>query len=130
MTKSEHIDYWINSANEDWKAVFSLFDGRNYVQSLFFAHLVLKKITKAIWVKNNESNVPPKIHSIIKLLSQTPVILNAEQMDYLVEVNKFQLEGRYPDYKNNLYKICNKEFTDNSIKKISGIRECLIENLR
>ncbi|OGU12726.1 MAG: hypothetical protein A2X61_10045 [Ignavibacteria bacterium GWB2_35_12] len=129
LTKEEHIEYWINSAEEDWKAVYSLLKGKNYVQALFFGHLVLEKISKAIWVKHNESNIPPKIHNILKLLSQTPVNLNQEQQEYLIEVNKFQLEGRYPDYLNNIFKICTLEYTENSLKKIDEIRVCLIKNL-
>jgi HEPN domain-containing protein len=130
MTKEEHIEYWINSAQQDWDAVHSLINGKNYIQALFFAHLVLEKISKAIWIKYNESNIPPKIHNILKLLSQTPVNLSMEQLEYLVEVNKFQLEGRYPDYKNTIFRICTLEYTENNLNKIEEIKICLIKNLQ
>ena len=32
MTKNEHIDYWIKSANDDWEAVQSLLNSKKYVQ--------------------------------------------------------------------------------------------------
>ncbi len=51
MTKQEHIQYWINSSEEDWKSVLSLFQSGRNVHCLFFAHLTLEKLCKAIWVK-------------------------------------------------------------------------------
>ena len=47
MTKNEHINYWKNMAERDWNAVNSLFETKNYVQALFFAHLVIEKLLKA-----------------------------------------------------------------------------------
>jgi HEPN domain-containing protein len=47
-TKNEHIDFWLIQADDDWTAVDTLFKGRNYLQSLFFAHLVIEKICKAL----------------------------------------------------------------------------------
>ena len=41
-TKKEHIDFWIMQSKDDWDAVDSLFKGKNYLQSLFFAHLVIE----------------------------------------------------------------------------------------
>jgi DNA-directed RNA polymerase len=35
MSKEEHIAYWVNTAEKDWKAVKDLFETANYVQSLF-----------------------------------------------------------------------------------------------
>ena len=52
-TKEEHIDFWLTQADDDWTAVDTLFKGRNYLQSLFFAHLVIEKICKALWIKHN-----------------------------------------------------------------------------
>lgn len=64
-TKTEHIDFWISQAEDDWSAVDTLFKGKNYLQCLFFAHLVIEKICKALWIKYNEGNVPPRTHNLI-----------------------------------------------------------------
>jgi HEPN domain-containing protein len=50
MTKQEHIDYWVNTAAEDWDTVEVLFNGKKYLHALFWAHLVLEKLAKAHWV--------------------------------------------------------------------------------
>lgn len=54
MTKEEYISFWLSQAEDDWAAVDTLFQGKNYLQSLFFAHLVIEKICKAIWIKHNQ----------------------------------------------------------------------------
>jgi len=129
MTKQQHIDYWINTAEKDWTSVDILFKGKQYLQSLFWAHLVLEKLAKALWVKNHEENIPPKIHNIVFLLEQSNVNLGEEMMNFVKKFNEFQLSGRYPDYTNNLYKRCTKEFTYEQLKKVKEIRTCLLNLL-
>jgi hypothetical protein len=48
MTKQEHIDYWRNTANDNWIDVQKMFKGRSYVPCLFFTHLVFEKLAKAL----------------------------------------------------------------------------------
>ena len=54
MNKQQHVDYWINTAEDDWGSVELLFNGKKYLQSLFWAHLVLEKLAKAHWIKNKK----------------------------------------------------------------------------
>jgi HEPN domain-containing protein len=56
--KEEYIEFWIEQANDDWNAVNTLFNGKNYLQSLFFSHFVIEKLCKALWIKHNIENVP------------------------------------------------------------------------
>ena len=129
MTKEQHIDYWINTAEDDWGSVELLFNGKKYLQSLFWAHLVLEKLAKAHWVKTHQDNIPPKIHNIVWILEQSNVDLGEEKMDFLKKFNDFQLEGRYPDYANKIYKICTERFTLNTLEKVKEIKQCLTEML-
>ena len=78
-TKDEHIRYWIEQANDDWTAVNTLFNGKNYLQSLFFAHLVIEKLCKSLWIKHNEEMVPPRTHNLIHLLTATPIQLTDDR---------------------------------------------------
>jgi HEPN domain-containing protein len=73
MTKIEHINFWMDQADDDWSAVDTLFKGRNYLQSLFFAHLVVEKLCKALWILHNQENIPPRMHNLIQLLNATPI---------------------------------------------------------
>jgi len=122
MTKKEHIQYWLKSAKDDLKTADQLFITKRYQHCLFFAHLHLEKICKAIWVKYNKTNYPPKIHNLNKILSQTPLLLTDEEKYFLEVMNKFCIAGRYPDYIQSLYKIANKRFTYNKLEKVKKFK--------
>ncbi len=130
MTKDDHINYWVKTAENDWDTVNYLFKGKKYVYCLFFAHLTLEKLIKAHWVKDNEDNYPPKTHNLVYLLSQTNLDFNMDEIKYLEKINDFQIEGRYPDYLMKINKITNLSFTKSILDKIKTIRKCLIEKLQ
>lgn len=96
------------------------------MQSLFFAHLVIEKICKALWIKHNEGNVPPRTHNLIYLLSTTLMGLDDEQSELILRLQRFQLEGRYPDYLTKMYSICNESFTSSMIDETNKLRLWLL----
>jgi HEPN domain-containing protein len=106
-----------------------MFETKRYMHCLFWAHLVLEKLAKALWVRNNEENIPPKIHNLITLLNQANVDLGHDKMRFLHDYNAFQLSARYPDYVSNIYKVCTKPFAEEQMKQVKEIRKCLLEVL-
>src|ERR1035441_4818882 len=68
MTKEEHIKHWLKSADEDMKDIEWLFQGERYMKALYFGHLYVEKICKALWVKNNIENIAPYTHNLTRLL--------------------------------------------------------------
>jgi HEPN domain-containing protein len=130
MTKQDYINFWIDQAEDDWTAVDTLFKGRNYLQSLFFAHLVIEKLCKSLWIKFNEENVPPRTHNLIHLLTSTPIELTDERSEFMLGLNRFQLEGRYPDYLTKLHNICNEQFTISMLDTTNKLRLWLLERLQ
>jgi HEPN domain-containing protein len=130
LTKDEHIIYWLDSALSDWESVTLLFNGGKYVQSLFFTHLTLEKISKAIFVKFSNEIYPPKTHDIVKLLSSTNISFEDEIIIFLKAFNVYNLEGRYPDYLGNIYRTITKEKTSELIKRAGEIRKCLLEMMQ
>jgi len=129
MTKEQYINYWLESAQYDWTGAEEAFNAKRYVHCLFWAHLVLEKIAKAHWVKTHLENIPPKVHNVHWLLEESNIDLGEDTMNFLKKFNDFQLEGRYPDYTNNLYKVCTKVFTNEQLEKIKEVRQCLIRML-
>lgn len=129
-TKEQHIEFWVEQADDDWKAVYTLFNGKNYLQSLFFAHLVIEKLCKSLWIRHNVENVPPRTHNLIHLLSSTPVKLTDEQSEFLLTLNRFQLEGRYPEYMTKMHDVCNEQFTQAMINSVNDFRLWLLKTLQ
>ena len=98
MTKEDRIKYWLESAKDDWKDANNLFEKRDYPYSLFFGHLTIEKILKAIYVdKLNES--PPYTHRLVHLSEKISLGLTEEQLELLETVTDFNMEARYPDEK-------------------------------
>ena len=83
MNKRDYIDYWVQTAEKDWKATEHLCDKGDYLQSLFFAHLVLEKLCKAHWVKDNKPDIPPRTHNLVYLAENTQLSLMRSQLDFL-----------------------------------------------
>jgi HEPN domain-containing protein len=129
MTKEQHIDHWVNSAQYDWTGTESAFDTGNYVHSLFWAHLVLEKLAKAHWVKTHLENIPSRVHNVVWLLKEANVNLGQEMMDFVENFNEFQLAGRYPEYIDNIYTKCTKEFTHDKLENVKEVRTCLLKML-
>ncbi len=127
-TKEEHIKYWLDQSEDDWEAVDTLLKGKKYIQSLFFAHLVIEKICKALWIKHNQENIPPKTHNLNFILSQTQVMLSDKQKEFLLTLNRFQLEGRYPEYITKLHQLCDEKFTSEILAQTKEIKLWLQEN--
>lgn len=125
MNIKEHIEYWNDSADNDLSAAKSLFDSGKYDWCLFIGHLVLEKRLKSLFVMNNDNKIPPKTHNLNKLARLSKINLSEDQTIFLDEVNDFNLEVRYPEYKKEFYKLCSKPFTEKYFSKIKDFSEWL-----
>ena len=110
MDINAQIEYWKSSANHDIGTAEALFYAEKYDWCLYIGHIVLEKSIKAIYVKNREAT-PPKSHKLDYLADEAKILLPQDKLDYLKIVNQFNLEARYPDYKQSFYDLCTKEFT-------------------
>ena len=66
MNIKEIIDYWLKSAEEDLKTAKSLFKSKRYHHCLFFCHLFIEKIIKALVVKKTKRQSPYG-HNLLRL---------------------------------------------------------------
>ncbi len=125
MTKEEHIVYWSKQVDEDFDCAKVLYQADHFAQSLFWAHLALEKQTKALWIKNNEGNTPPFVHNLLRLITQTNEYFSEEQLQFINEMNTFQLKGRYPDYAESLEKTITKEICEEYLGETKKMILCL-----
>ena len=56
--------------------------------------------------------------ALVKLAKTTSLNLSDEQLLFLSEVSDFNMEGRYPDEKNQFAQKCTKEFAGDYLRKI------------
>jgi HEPN domain-containing protein len=130
MTQEEIIAYWVKSSERDWKAARDLASAGNRVQALFFAHLVIEKLLKACWVKENKADLPPRTHNLEYLLAQTGLSMPVDDIDELRIMTAWNIEGRYQDYKDLIFKATTQEYVESKFEIVNRIRTWLIEQLQ
>ncbi len=129
MTLEEHIQYWLKSAAHDLETAETLFNNNRYDWSLFLGHLVIEKLLKAHFVRDNRNKVPPFTHNLSAIANKTKLKLSVEQETLLLEINQFNIRTRYPDYKFGFYKKCTPEFTQDYFSKIKGLYQWLFQQI-
>ncbi len=80
-------------------------------------------MSKAVFVDQNDNNIPPKIHNLVRLAELSKIKLDDEQKFFLDKINDFNIQTRYPDYQLELYKRCTKNFTKQYFDKIKEFFE-------
>jgi len=129
MDKKEKMNYWLESAKDDWEVAKHLFEKADYSYSLFFGHLTIEKILKAIYVERLNEN-PPYTHRLTDLAEKVSLQLSEEQLELLETITDFNLEARYPDEKFSFKKRCTKDFTEIYLKKIEEMKRWLLEKMQ
>lgn len=114
------MEYWRKTAKHDYDTMLILFKSKRYSDCLFFGHIVLEKILKALAVKNKQKH-PPYTHNLLFLIKTAAIDLNANDQNLLDSVNDFNIRTRYPDEKLLFYKKATKSYTEKYLKKIVNL---------
>ena len=93
----KQITYWTESADDDIETAEILIEKGKFVHGLFFCHLSIEKIIKALVVKETRE-IPPKSHDIFYLAEKANVTIPEDSQVISQILMKYQLEGRYPEY--------------------------------
>ena len=126
MNNKQLAAHWEQSSDRDFVTVDILFENKQYPQSLFWGHLVLEKLLKAIYAKVNPQNPhAPKTHDLLFLAKRSGLEFSEEIVDKLENITDFNLSARYEDEKHIFYKQCTKEFTSEQIRIIKELRQWL-----
>ncbi len=92
----KHIAYWQKGADEDLEVGNQLVDSGKIRHGLFFLHLALEKLLKAHVCKHNK-DIAPRMHNLIRLAELTEITFTQDQLDFMAEMNPYNIEGRYPE---------------------------------
>lgn len=96
---------------------------------MFIGHLILEKILKAHYVKDNKKT-PPKTHNLVYLAKNINLKFSDEQLEYFDTVNDFNIEARYIDYKNSFYQKCTQTFTKENFNRIKEQYKWIKEKIK
>ena len=126
MNNIDIMNYWIESSDKDYEVMLDLQKSKRNSYALFFGHLVIEKLLKAVYAKNNKSTPhAPKSHDLDYLAQKMNLETTEHQNDLLETISHFNLETRYDDYKKTFENKCTDEYTENQIKNIEEVRTWL-----
>lgn len=89
----------------------------------------IEKWLKTNWVRDSQPNYPPRIHDLQTLRSQTDLEIPPTLIDFLDTVNRWNIGGRYPDYKFTLFKQATPDYIHQQLAKLEEVRVCLLANI-
>ena len=126
MNNIDLMKYWIKSSDKDYDVMLDLKEKNRNTYCLFFGQMVIEKLLKALYAKNNKgAPYAPKSHDLLYLAEKLNIELTEEQEITLNEITTFNLSTRYDDYKRAFYNKCSDEYTEEQINKIKEVKTWL-----
>jgi HEPN domain-containing protein len=93
----------------------------DYSYALFFGHLAIEKMLKALYAKRLKAHAPP-IHNLLRLARAIDLDLDETRTEALLRITAFNIEARYPDVKHAFRQVCTLEYT---MQQMDAIKELL-----
>jgi HEPN domain-containing protein len=116
------IHHWISRSDRDFDTMMHLFATKDYHWALFIGHLVIERLLKASVVRKINDHAP-FTHDLRRLAKLSQIEFTEAHIKWLDTISTFNLNTRYDDYKQDFYKKCTAEFTDQWITNIKLLRE-------
>ena len=122
------IRYWVDSAAYDLETGKKLLEVKRFPYALFFGHLSIEKVLKALTVKATGEHAP-HTHSLLFLAEKAALQIPDSLKDHLAECMEFHLESRYPDKNSAFYEKCTEEFTTRKFTELEDVYQWLLRKL-
>lgn len=110
LTKKEIVKFWKDKAADDRITARELLKSKRYSACLFFVHIYLEKLLKALIVEKT-GEPAPYLHDLLDLANVAKIELSEEQRELLREINTFNIRARYDNYKSEFYKRATRNYT-------------------
>jgi HEPN domain-containing protein len=116
--------FWLVEAEEALQVADHLIAKNDYSYALFFGHLAVEKILKALFVVKQQKHAPP-LHNLLRLARLAGLDVDEGTEDKLITVTAFNIEARYPDFKRSFRQRCTPEYTDRQMIMIKELAQWL-----
>jgi HEPN domain-containing protein len=118
------VAYWVTESEEAFQVAEHLVEKGDNSYALFFGHLAVEKMLKAIYARRLHKHAP-LIHNLLRLARLCGLEPDEAQTEALLTITAFNIEARYPDLKRAFRAKCTAEFTAQQMRSIQGILEWL-----
>ena len=128
MNSIDLMEYWFKSADEDYDTMLYMKAGKKNTWCLFMGHLVIEKLLKGLYAKNNPDDpIAPKIHNLILLSQKANLEVPTEIREKIQTINTFNISARYDDYKRTFDEKCTDTYTSEQVENVEEVRKWLKE---
>jgi HEPN domain-containing protein len=117
-------EFWLTEAEEALLVAEHLVEKGDFSYSLFFGHLAVEKLLKALYVVRCKEHAP-LVHNLLRLAKSAGLKPDSIKSEALIKITAFNIESRYPDVKRAFRKKCTAEFTRNQMQIIKEIFQWL-----
>jgi HEPN domain-containing protein len=118
------VAYWLTEAEEALEVAGHLVETGDYSYALFFGHLAVEKMLKALYVTYRGEHAPYS-HNLVRLARAAGLEVDETHTEALLTITAFNIEARYPDVKRAFRQKCTAEYTEQQMEGIKELFEWL-----
>lgn len=120
---------WVDTSNYDIQSAERMHQAGRYIYVIFFCHLAVEKLVKAV-VAEQQDSLPPRIHNLITLAKLGNVEPPLEFKLFLSKLNNASVVTRYPEDLNKLKSVYTKAVSAKYLSETKGFLKWLKTNER
>ncbi len=123
-------EHWFNLAEYDLETARAMLTSGRYLYVTFMCHLTIEKALKGLIAEQQEEH-PPRIHRLPRLAELAGVIddMTTEQRNFLLQLDPFNIETRYPEDKAAVSRLLNESFCQQILTETEALFEWLRQRL-
>ena len=120
MNKKEKIEYWLDIADYDLGTARAMMDADRYLYVIFMCQQAIEKLLKAIYI-NKIDGEPPRSHNLAFVFKKTGIVAAHDSIQHFNLLSAYYIESRYPEYKEKLSSIIDKERAKTLLQKTEEV---------
>lgn len=120
MNKKERIAYWLDIADYDLGTAKAMMDTKRYLYVIFMCQQAVEKIIKALYIQKYDDE-PPRSHNVAFVFKKTEVEASQETIQHFNLLSAYYIESRYPEYKEKLSSIVDRDRAITLLKKTEEV---------
>ena len=126
----DKVAYWLDIADYDLDTAEAMYQTGRWLYVAFMCHQAIEKTLKAYWCGTQTSD-PPFTHSHMRLAEGCGLyeLMNDDQRDFLDTITNYNIEARYPEDKDALYRALTRPFCRQLIDETKQLLQWIREQL-
>jgi HEPN domain-containing protein len=118
---------WVKSSDYDIATAEAMLKSKRYVYVIFFCHLSLEKLLKAVVCKVTQK-IAPKTHDLIFLKKLAEIEVPKEHRLLVAHLNSASIPTRYPEDISKMSRQYNQAAAKKYLKETKELRKWLKQN--